>query len=94
MLSSPQPTSNDLSATAQQACEAYKQLPLALPRAMRIYTAMRRAQLRLDSRGMLALQHICEAHGKCYVLRNPPYNSSVSQSAEAHGLLPVCADSE
>ena len=49
---------------ALQACDRYKELPLSLRRAMRIYGSMREHNLRLDSRGMLALTHICDAHGR------------------------------
>ena len=49
---------------ALQAVERYKKHPLSLTRAMRIYDEMRTHNLRLDSRGMLALTRVCEANGR------------------------------
>ena len=49
---------------ALQACERFKELPLTLERGMGIYRDLRARNLRLDSRGMLALSRICEAHGR------------------------------
>ena len=65
---------------ALQALSLWKDLPLSLPRAMKIYEITLKEGLRLDSRGILAIKRICEAHGRGDLARKVRQQRSMDRS--------------
>ena len=41
------------------------ELPRSIDRATHLYTSMRRSGYRLDTKTLLALDHMCKLHGRC-----------------------------